>query len=107
MVFTQTEKADVSAGWVGPAAPRQGQKKIELYLAGNQLGVVTVVVDTRVKPGACLVIFSSKSFPIFTENRLGIRRIERQKYASIYTDGRSNRLFWKVTLQKTVTFKPK
>jgi hypothetical protein len=76
-VFTQTEKADVSAGWVGPAAPRQEQK--ELYLAGNQLDVVTVVVDTRVKLGVCLVIFSSKSFPIFTENRLRIRRIERKE----------------------------
>jgi hypothetical protein len=77
-VFIQTEKPDVSAGWVGPAAPRQEQKK-ELYLAGNQLDAVTVVVDTRVKLEACLVIFSSKSFLIFTDNRLRIRRIERKK----------------------------
>jgi hypothetical protein len=63
-----------------------------LYLAGNQLAAVTVVVDTRVEHGDCLVIFPSKSFLIFIENRLRMRCIER-KYASIYTGGRSNMLF--------------
>jgi hypothetical protein len=62
-VFTQTEKADVSAGCVGPAAPRQEQKKRkELYLAGNQLDVVTVVVDTRVKLGLLSSYFPVKAF---------------------------------------------
>jgi hypothetical protein len=99
-VFIQTKKTDVSAGWVGPAAPRQEQKKKKLYLAGNQLDALTVVVDTRVKLGACLVIFSSTSFLIFTQNRLRIRRIERKKYASICTGGRSN-------TPKDGNFKPK
>jgi hypothetical protein len=54
-------------GWT--CCPSTGTKK-ELYLAGNQLAAVNVVVDTRVKQGACLVIFPSKSFLIFIENRL-------------------------------------
>jgi precorrin-4 methylase len=54
-------------GWT--CCPSTGTKK-ELYLAGNQLAAVNAVVDTRVEHGACLVIFLSKSFLIFIENRL-------------------------------------
>jgi hypothetical protein len=87
------KKTDVSSGWVGPAAPRQEQKKKRGVIpAGNQLDAMNVV-DTWVKLGACLIKFSSKSFLIFTQNRLRIRRIERKEHASICTGGRSNRLF--------------